>query len=174
MGWTGGLKKGLLKTESGIFTINRVTATIAAVVLLGMMLLTVADVGGRYFFNSPIKGTWELVGLFLVFAGTWGLGYCQMERAHIQVDIILTRFSRRVRGVISSIGTLIGLGGFSLLCWRVYLLSYKYFTLPRGNVSDTLELPWAPFMLGLAIGTGLMALVLIIHLVRFVNEVVHK
>jgi len=163
-----------LKVESVIYSINRVTAVIAAVVLAGMMLLTVGDVVGRYFFNNPIKGTWELIGFLLICAGTWGLGYCQMERGHISVNIILNRFSQRVQAIILSFTYLIGLAAFSIVCWRMFMLSYKYFTMPRGNVSDTLELPLAPFMLILSIGAGLIALVLIIDLIRSLAKVVRK
>jgi len=168
------LMKVPLKTESVVYSINRVAAIIAAVVLAGMMLLTVGDVVGRYFFNSPIKGTWELIGLFLICAGTWGLGYCQMQRGHISISIILQRFSRRVQALILSFTYLVGLAAFSIVCWRMFLLSYKYFTLPKGNVTDTLELPTAPFMLALSIGAGLIALVLIIDLARAFTKVVGK
>jgi len=136
--------------------------------------LTVGDVVGRYFFNSPIKGTWELIGFFLICAGTWGLGYCQMEKAHISVTIILDRFPDRVKAIILSITYLIGLAAFSVICWRMFLLSYKYFTMARGNVSDTLELPTAPFMLVLSIGAGLIALVLVVDFIRSITNVVRK
>jgi len=168
------LMKVPLKAESGIYSINRVAAVIAAIVLAGMMLLTVGDVVGRYFFNSPIKGTWELVGLFLICAGTWGLGYCQMEKSHISISIILERFPKRVRALFRSFTYLVGLLGFGIICWRVFLLSLKYFTMPRGNVTDTLEVPYAPFMLALSIGTGLMVLILLIDLIRSLTEVVRK
>lgn len=163
-----------LKTESVIYSINKVAAIIAAVVLAGMMLLTVADVVGRYFFNSPIKGTWELVGLLLICAGTWGLGYCQMQRGHISISIILQRFSQRGKALILSFTYLVGFAGFSLICWRMFLLAKKYFLLDKGNVTDTLELPTAPFMLALSIGAGLIALVLIIDLIRSFTNVVRK
>ena len=64
------------RTESGVHSTNRVMAYVAAVALVGMMILTVADVFGRYVLNNPIKGTWELVGFLLVAAGGWGMGYC--------------------------------------------------------------------------------------------------
>jgi TRAP-type C4-dicarboxylate transport system permease small subunit len=171
---TKNLKKVPLGFESAVFSINKVMAIIAAIVLCGMMLLTVGDVIGRYFFNSPIKGTWELIGYFLICAGTWGLGYCQMQKGHISVTIILDRFTGRVKAIILSFTYLIGLAGFSLICWRMFLLSYKYFLMPRGNVSDTLELPLAPFMLALSIGAGLISLVLLIDLVRSVTDVIRK
>ena len=63
MRWRNNLTKLPSRTEAGLQRVSKVTAIIAAVVLAVMMLLTIADVAGRYFFNSPIKGTWEIVGL---------------------------------------------------------------------------------------------------------------
>ncbi|MFH1647840.1 MAG: TRAP transporter small permease [Chloroflexota bacterium] len=174
MRWRYSLVKLPQRTETGLVWVARMAAIVAAMVLAAMMLLTVGDVIGRYFFNSPIKGTWELVGLLLIAAGTWGLAYCQLQRGHISISIILQRFSRRVQAGINSLTYLIGLTAFSIICWRMFLLAHKYFTMPRGNVTDTLELPYAPFMLALSIGAGLMALILVIDLVKSLAEVLRK
>ena len=147
---------------------------VAAVVLAAMMLLTVADVIGRYFFSRPIKGTWELVGLLLVCAGTWGLGYCQMEKAHISITIMYDHFSRRVRALMSTLACLIGLGGFSLICWQTFVLAKKYFFLPRGDETDTLGLPYSPFILLLSIGAGMMVLILILDVIRYISQGTRK
>jgi TRAP-type C4-dicarboxylate transport system permease small subunit len=174
MKWRNNLIKMPLKTEIGLQAASKVMAVIAALVLAAMMLLTVADVVGRYFFNHPIKGTWELVGLLLVCAGTWGLGYCQMKKGHISITILLERFSKRVQAIISTLAYLIGLTGFSLICWQMFLLAKKYFLLARGNITDTLELPYFPFMLALSIGAGMMALMLLVNLIHSLAEVARK
>lgn len=162
------------KVERGLKSISTGLAMIAAIVLAAMMLLTVVDVVGRYFFNHPIKGTWELVGLLLVCAGTWGLGYCQMEKAHISITILLERFSKRAKLMINIMATFLGLVGFSLISWQTFLLAKKYFLLSRGNVTDTLGLPYSPFMLSLSIGAGTMALMLLANLIRSLAEVRRK
>ena len=162
------------KTSAGLSWISKAMGVIAAFVLAFMMLLTVADVIGRYFFNRPIKGTWELVGLLLVCAGTWGLAYCQMEKAHISITIMEGFFSKRMRAAMSALACLIGLGGFSFLSWQTFLLAKKYFLLPRGDETDTLGLPFSPFILLLSIGTGMMALMLVVDVVRSIGEVLRK
>ncbi len=153
---------------------SKAMGVVAAAVLAAMMLLTVADVIGRYFFSRPIKGTWELVGLLLVCAGTWGLGYCQMEKTHISITIMYDLFSRRARAALSAFACLIGLGGFFLVSWQTFLLAKKYFLLPRGDETDTLGLPYSPFILTLSIGAGMMVLILIIDVVRHIAEVTRK
>ena len=162
------------KTSAGLSWISKAMGVIAAFVLAFMMLLTVADVIGRYFFNRPIKGPWELVGLLLVCAGTWGLAYCQMEKGHISITIMEGFFSPRVRAATSALACLIGLGGFSFISWQTFLLAKKYFLLPRMDETDTLGLPFSPFILLLSIGTGMMALMLVIDVVRSIGEVLRK
>jgi TRAP-type C4-dicarboxylate transport system permease small subunit len=158
-------------SEIGLHATNRVMVYIAAIALAGMMLLTVADVIGRYFFNNPIRGAYELVGFLLVCAGSWGMGYCQIKKGHIRVDFLLQRFPQKTQAILTVLANLIGLIAFSLLCWRVILLVHYYLTLPKGNATDTLGIPIAPFVIMLAIGLGMLALVLLFDLVHSVIEV---
>jgi TRAP-type C4-dicarboxylate transport system permease small subunit len=162
------------KTEAGLQVVSKVMAVTAAFVLVAMMLLTVGDVVGRYFFNRPIKGTWELIGLLLVCAGTWGLGYCQMKKAHISITVLLNRFPHKVQVIVSSLTYFIGLAGFSLICWQMFLLAKRYFLLTRGNITDTLGVPYSPFMLALSVGIGMGALMLLIDIVNSIAEVIRK
>ena len=152
--------------------VSKVMGIIAAFVLALMMLLTVVDVIGRYFFNRPIKGTWELVGLLLVCAGTWGMAYCQMEKAHINITILLDNFSRKTQVVLQIFTCLIGFIGFGVISWQTYVLGASYFIMTRGNVTDTLGLPYAPFLWMLSIGAGMMALILIVDIINSFIKVV--
>ena len=152
--------------------ISKVMGVIAAFVLALMMLLTVFDVIGRYFFNRPIKGTWELVGLLLVCAGTWGLAYCQMEKAHINITILFDSFSRKIQVVLQIFACVIGFIGFGVISWQTYILGASYFTMTRGNVTDTLGLPYAPFLWMLSIGAGMMGLILIVDIINSLIKVV--
>jgi TRAP-type transport system small permease protein len=167
-----GIEKVSAKARTGIESFSKIMAVIASIALGAMMLLTLGDVVGRYFFNTPIRGTWELVGLMLVFAGTWGLAYCQVKKAHIRVDVLLNIFPRKVREIINVISYLGGAIGFGLIAWRVALMARNYFV--NDYVTDTLSLPLFPFMSGMTIGTGLIALVLLIDAVRSLVEVIKK
>ena len=149
-------------------------AYVAAIALVGMMLITVADVCGRYIFNNPIKGTWELVGFLLVAAGAWGLGYCQVKKGHIRVDFLLQRFPEKVRESLTAFANFLGFAAFSLLCWRCIVYAQYYLSLTRGNATDTLHIPLFPFVLFLAIGTGMLALVLLFDLVHSIAKVKGK
>ena len=60
------------------------------------------------------------------------------------------------------------------MSWQTFLLAKKYFFLPRGDETDTLGVPYSPFMLLLSIGAGMMALMLIVDVIRYIAEGIRK
>ena len=166
--------KSIKRIESGAYIATRVASIVAEVALCAIVLLTVADVIGRYFFNNPITGTYELVGLLLVCAGTWGWGYCQLKKKHISVSIITDHLHSGAKAILLIFGYFIGLVGFSLLCWQLFLLAWRYVFMARGGLTLTLGIPFCPFMFMLTIAAGLIALTLLIDLVKSVAKVVQK
>ena len=174
MRWQHNLSKLASRVEAGLGSVSRVMAIIAAVVLAIMMLLTVADVSGRYFANHPVKGTYELIGLLLICAATWGLAYCQIQRGHIRVTVLFEHFSPRVRAVLNSLFYLGGLGGFSLICWQMLVMAKKYLFLPTGGLTETLHIPYFTFMLMLAIGAVMLAVILLVDLLHSLAEVLRR
>jgi TRAP-type C4-dicarboxylate transport system permease small subunit len=115
-----------------------------------------------------------VVGLVLVIGGCWGFAYCQHEKGHISVNIFIQKFPRKIRATLNSLSLTIGIVGFSLICWRMYLQSLKYFGMARGNTTDTLNWPYAPFMMFLAIACAAMVLILIKDLVHVIADEVKK
>ena len=147
---------------------------VASLALFGMMMVTVADVIGRYFFANPIKGAWELTGFLLICAGPWAMAYCQLKKGHIRVDFIQKRLPEKVQAILTSFACLVGLAAFSVMCWRAIVLTQYYLSITRGDATDTLGIPLFPFALVLAIGAGMLALVLLFHLVQSLAEVKRK
>lgn len=62
---------------------------VAIAAMLGfVMLITFADVLGRYFMNSPIKAAYELTELMMGFIVFGGVASITRSRRHIKVDIL--------------------------------------------------------------------------------------
>ncbi len=170
-----GLFTKLIKgIETGAYTTSKIAAIVAEVALSIITLLTVADVIGRYFFSRPVTGTYEFVGLFLVCAGTWGWGFCQLRKGHISVSILTEHLNTRTQSILACFGYFLGLVGFSLLCWRVFLLAWSYIFIPRGGTTLTLGIPFSPFMFMLAIAAGIMALILLIDFIKSLTKVMKR
>lgn len=69
----------------------------SSVVILIMMLLTFADVIGRYIFQKPIFGASEMISALLALAIFSGLGVTNARDEHIVVEL----FDHKVRQIFS-------------------------------------------------------------------------
>ena len=140
-----------------------------------MMAITVIDVIGRYVFNSPLMGAYELVGYLMAIAGPWAIGYSQIQKGHIRVDFILKRFPKKGQAIITSMAYLIGVARL----FRVVLAHDRYWrSIILASRTATPPIPWefpsSPFVIIVAIGLGMLALVLLFDLIHTFAEVKKK
>ena len=154
-----------------VLWISRVMAAVAAVTLGVMMMVTVIDVCGRYFFLSPLTGAFELVGILLVVAGSFGMGYCQLNRGNIRINVIFDKLPLKVRLVLDIVAYIICITTVVMICWQGSLRMYDYVFKELGGVTETLALPFWPFMLAMAIGFGWAGVIFIIDFIKTFFEV---
>lgn len=129
-------------------------AAVSAVSLGVMMAITVIDVGGRYLFNAPLEGAFELTGLLLLIAGTWGMGYCQLRKGNIRITVLKDLFSSRGQSLLDIVAYIVCIAAAGMITWQGSLRMYGYIFRELGGVTETLSLPFWPFMLMMAIGFG--------------------
>src|SRR4051794_36826911 len=92
---------------------------LAAIILFVLMLLTCTDVIGRYFFNSPIHGAFEVTEIMLACLIFTGLPLVTLRQEHITVDVfdgITPVGVLRVQHVIASLIASVATG---YLSWRL-------------------------------------------------------
>ena len=111
---------------------------IGAACLVGMMLLTCADVVGRAF-GYPIFGSVEIVGFMATLAVVMAMPYTHQVQGHIGVEIVLRLFSEKTQTIIEICTGVVSLILFAVVTWRmtVYANTMK----ESGEVSMNLELP---------------------------------
>jgi TRAP-type C4-dicarboxylate transport system permease small subunit len=111
---------------------------IGAACLVGMMLLTCADVVGRTF-GHPIFGSVELVGFMATLAVVMALPYTHQVQGHIGVEILVRLFPEKTQTIIDICTGVVSLVLFAVVTWRmtVYADTMK----ESGEVSMNLELP---------------------------------
>jgi TRAP-type transport system small permease protein len=147
---------------------------LGVVVLFVMMMLTVSDVIGRYFFNHPIQGTNEITGLSLALVAASALSYSQIKKGHIRVDIITNRLSPKGKIILEIIAYFFCLVGSAVITWQTFIRGTTYIFATRGNVTETLGIPFFPFMLIVALGFFLLAIVSLVDFIRSLVKVVGK
>jgi len=136
---------------------------LAGAAIIIMMLLTCADVLLRLL-RHPIPGTYEIVGFLGTIIISFSLAYTSREKGHIAVEILVEKFPRRVQAAIEAVVSLIGAALFALITWQS--LVYASDMRQSGEVSVTLTMPIYPFIYGVAAGSALLVLVLLLDSLR--------
>ena len=94
-------------------------ALMVAAAILAFMLcfLVVADVSGRVLFNSPIKGTPEIISLSIVIICFLQCGFAIRSGGMLNVDTLVVRFSPKVQSWLAVWGAVAGLLFFGVICY---------------------------------------------------------
>lgn len=142
---------------------NRFLALIGGIFLVAMIVLTCANILFRIIW-VPVPGTFELMGFFGALVASFALGYTQIRKGHIAVDVLITTFSPIVQRILAAVNSLICMAFFGLAAWQV---GKKATVLMRtGEVTETLRIGYYPFTYGVAVGCGALALVFAADLIQ--------
>ena len=144
---------------------------VAGAGLVAMMLLAGANMIARVP-GYPIQGTYELTGFLASITAAFALGYTQIEKGHIKVDIVTSRLSPRAQLIIEAIMYFVSVILFALVTWQVARFAGNYWR--EGNLSETLKIIYFPFTYGVALGSAFITLVLILDLAKTLTQAVKK
>ncbi len=143
--------------------LNLVFIWSAGLCLAAMILMTCANIFLRVVW-LPLKGTYELMGYFGALVTAFALGYTQMKKAHIAVDVLVMLFNRKVQLILQGVNCLICTIFFSLAGWQ--LSQYATTLWKTGEVTETLLIAYYPFAYGVAGGCLLLALVMLVEFLK--------
>ena len=152
--------------EKFVKNISNFFNTIAAILLLILMLQGSADVIGRYLFNKPLVGTWETSEVWLALMVFLGWGYTQFIKGHVTVDILVTHLSQRVRAALTLVTSFMAMIIFALIVWRAAV--YALNNLRRGMVIAVIDWPLGPFQFFASLGALVLCLVFILDIIQSV------
>jgi TRAP-type C4-dicarboxylate transport system permease small subunit len=93
-------------------------ALIGGALLLGVALLTVVSVTGRWSVGQPVTGDIELVQLATAASIALFLPYCQLHGSHLIIDFFTARSSGPVQRRLDAVGSLLAGLLFFLMAWR--------------------------------------------------------
>ena len=153
-------EKGIVRATEIVVTAS---AYVAGFVLVLLMILTTADVAGRYFFNSPITGVFDLTHFAVLIMTFLGLAYCGFRRGHVSIELLFDRFSRPVRRVLNRAINLVGAILFTVIAWRSLVQSVD--VREFGEASQLVEIPFFPLYWLLAFGALLFAAVMALRVI---------
>jgi TRAP-type C4-dicarboxylate transport system permease small subunit len=137
----------------------------AGIFLAAMILMTCMNIFSRLFWD-PVKGTYELMGYFGALVTAFALGYTQLKKAHIAVDVLVSQFSQKMQLMLQGFNCLVCFIFFSIAGWQINKLARTLWM--TGEVTETLRIIYYPFTYGVALGCFLLALVLLVEFLKLV------
>lgn len=146
---------------SSVHSLMKVINWIGYVTLSGMVLVTTANVFGRYILKKPLLGEFDMVELGLAIFGGIAVFLAATQRRHVSVEVLLVRFSRRTQVILGSIASFLGFLTWALLAYLVFLDGLD--KLENGSSTATLLVPQGPFEIILSILFFLFGLTLLIQ-----------
>ena len=152
--------------------IAQICGLLGAISLVLLSLLTICDVILRFFFNSPIVGSYEITEYLLIPIVFFAIPWATKEKSNVRVDLIVGRFRKKRRAVVYAISCVLAIFVTFVFTW---------FTVPQAVYiyqvhidSEMLEIPAYPFYFLTALGFFILFFVLIDNLIDFIKEAADK
>jgi TRAP-type transport system small permease protein len=131
---------------------------LVAILLFAMMLVTVVDVIGRYFFSQPLAGAYELTEIMLALSVFIGLPLVCLREEHVALTLVVDRLPRKMRVLHAGVVAVIGAGILSMVAWQ--LVEHSRRLASFGDETTFLRWPKAPIGYAMATFAALAAVAL--------------
>jgi TRAP-type C4-dicarboxylate transport system permease small subunit len=120
----------------------------------------------KYFFNSPIEGTFETVTYYYMISIVFlPLALVELRNEHIFVDLFVRRFSNRFQQWVYIFACLTGIAYFGIMTFQTFIDALKATAERETVMSNYLFYVW-PSRWALPIGMGCMVLALALNIGR--------
>ncbi len=149
--------------ERAISLLEKGTFFLSALFMAITVCLIAVDVTGRYLFNSPIRGSYEIIENYLmIFLVYFGLAYAYREGAHIRLTTLVDRLPGKAKTGVSYFVQL-----FSLLYVGLLLIGATRTNLvnkftEKLDLTRNLTLPLWPSYAVISLGFLLMILLIFV------------
>ena len=101
--------------EKSVRLFSHVGAALGGFFLITIMLAIVLDICLRLL-RIPIISSYDLTQVFIVVTVAFALPYTAIKKAHVVVEILVSRFSNKAQGLSSSITSF-----FTLIFWSLII-----------------------------------------------------
>ena len=143
-------------------------ALAGGLLLVGVMGMTVVSVLGRYLFNAPVPGDYEITELAIGIAVFAFFPYCHISNANIVVELFTGRMPTRFRAALDAMHSVTFAIVAGLITWRLFVGAMH--KLNDGETPVFLGIPvhWAYF--SSLLGAGLLTMVCVLLLFRHLKS----
>ena len=148
--------------------ISSLLAYVGAFSLFGMMCLTTVDVAGRYLFNAPITGVFELTEFMVLILIFSFLAYTQYSKGHVSVDLLVSIFPKKIQIYIALFNHSLCLALMGLITYMGFRRALELVEFQEA--SPNLSVPIYPFVFFLVLGCVVMCIEYVRDLLRIFGE----
>ena len=144
---------------------------LAALLAFGLCFIVVADVLGRVLFNTPVKGTPEIVSYSIVVICYLQAAYAIRSGGMINTDALTVYLPPRAQSLLAAFGALLGVLLFSIICWGGIDGAAHAWNSGEFEGEGALRIPAWPARFAIVAGTALAALSYVVLMLRNLDAV---
>jgi TRAP-type C4-dicarboxylate transport system permease small subunit len=144
----------------------------AAAIIFLLGFLVCADVIGRAFFNSPVKGTPEIVSMSIVIVCFLLAGYSVKSNSMIFTDVFSGMFGVRGHAAASLLSATLGILFFAIIIWGSYEPTLHAITSGEYEGEGALRVPVWPARSLVVIGSALVVVSYALHAVAAIKALI--
>ena len=159
--------KPLEVVSDQLISVSRVMKVLGGLCLMGMVLVTTADIIGRYF-GSPVFGSEEITAMLASLSVAFAMPYAHRKDVHVGVEMVVNRMPKRLSDCISGWVRFFSFLIFSLISWRMFAYgnSMRY----SGELSMNLALPEYFVVYVLAFCFAVFAVQLLVDFLKYMSR----
>jgi TRAP-type C4-dicarboxylate transport system permease small subunit len=149
--------------------LETIICTIGALGLALMAAVLGVGIISRYVLNQPIPGVYDIIQLSMVWVVFLSFAYTQRVRRHIQVGLLTSRVSPRLRTYLE-IGTyFIGFAFFGMMSWQTLLAAVQSFQIGE-YWPGLLRTPIYPSKMALFVGVAMLTLRFLLDIIDGIHS----
>ncbi len=140
---------------------------VAGILLFCIMAVTVLDVVGRYLFNSPLPGGFEITQFLMAALIYSALPSVSRQESHITIDLLDSFTPAAVIPVRQILVNLVASVCMGIIAWKLWDLAEKI--REYGDVTEYLRMSRSPIIYFMSALSALATLVLIANVFRYLR-----
>ena len=148
--------------------LNRGLVFLASCCLVVMVFLTVGEMVLRVF-GTPMAGIVEVVGWMAAAITAFALGYTQIHKGHVAINLLTERFNRRLRVILDAAMNMISTALFAATAW--FIFQYAGSLREAGSLSETMKVIVYPWVYIVSLGCAGLALALFVDMLESCSQI---
>lgn len=145
-----------------------ISAKIGMLAVFILLVLTVGDVIGRFVFNKPIPGTFELTKIIFALSAFFSFPVSQYKGENLGITLIYDKMPLRLRGILDFLSSVISICMFSVAFLQT--LRYAARMKAANSITSVLRWPMHPWIYIAAIGLLILVIALLWDFIVSIKE----